>query len=582
MIITCENCHASYKLDDSLLDPAGSRVRCTNCGHVFVARPPQEIPPPEDDAPVSAPAEGALGGIDVMSPRQRRGFETAVDPGGKAPDAAEEEAAFEMDLDLDDGSQADDADHPDGLALDLDLDLDDDVKEFAANTEDLEELDLDLDLEPMTTQLPAKAEAGAPSEEDLDLEEIQKMLTIDDEALEPLPAEDRQSTDGDTEVLADLELDLEKPEEAAEAGRSDELGLELNLDLDVDLEEAEAPRADSSNLDLDLDLGDTEGLPRSDGSSGSEELDLSLEPLDSESMPAETEVFEEEELDLGDIDMMLHTDEEAPALAGEADRKESGTETLPDGTELETAEIAAGLMRSEEPEAELDVYGEETGAPRDPESDEEVAALGEAYTFRTATDADGQTSLTAEPEPIVAREAERGGGRRRSAWPLVVLLLLGVIGGGLYWARQQGVDLAFLSQLLGQEAADEAGNLKISTLAIDSRFVENATSGRLFVVSGKARNDYDRPRSQIQIKGSLLAKGKRLVGSETVFCGNVLTDLDLSRLEMAEIKRRLGRKTGTNNSNVDVPPGRLVPFMVVFDNLPPDLEEFTIEVLSSK
>ncbi|MFA7425931.1 MAG: zinc-ribbon domain-containing protein, partial [Desulfosarcinaceae bacterium] len=49
MIITCKNCHASYNLDESLLDPTGSRVRCTNCGHVFVAYPPPTITVPDDD-----------------------------------------------------------------------------------------------------------------------------------------------------------------------------------------------------------------------------------------------------------------------------------------------------------------------------------------------------------------------------------------------------------------------------------------------------------------------------------------------------------------------------------------------------
>ncbi|MEE4608397.1 MAG: DUF3426 domain-containing protein [Desulfobacteraceae bacterium] len=602
MIITCENCHASYKLDDSLLDPAGSRVRCTNCGHVFVAQPPTEAPPSDDDARVAAPVGGALGGIDELSERQRREFEKEFESDLNASASAGEERGFDLDLDRDDTGKTDEAGDSEGLSLDLDLDLDDDVKGFAADTEDFENLDLDLELEPVTTQLPEKAVTRTPSDEDLDLEEIQKMLTIDDEALEAVSGDGQQPVGGDTEALADLELDLGETEEAVDAGDSEELALDLNLDmeetgvpqeaadtdasdldldLDLDLEEAGAETPGSLDLDLDLDLEDTEGLPRSEAA-GVEDLDLSLEPINTEPMQTETEVFEEQELDLGDIDMMLHADEQAVALAEGADQKENGTEASPDALGRETAEIVADLARAGEPAAELDVYGEESGAPRDPVSDDEIATLGEAYTLRASSDADGQTSLTAEPEQIMSREAVTAAGKRRSVWPLVVLLLLGLVGGGVYWAQQQGLDLAFLSQLVGQEAADEGGNLKISTLAIDSRFVDNATAGRLFVISGKARNDYDRPRSQIQIKGSILAKGKRLVGSETVFCGNVLTDLDLNRLGIGEIKQRLGLKTGANDSNVDVPPGGLVPFMVVFDNLPPDLEEFTIEVVSSR
>lgn len=600
MIITCENCHASYKLDDTLLDPAGSRVRCTNCGHVFIAQPPPAVSVPEEEAP----AGGALGGIDELSERQRREFEKEFESDLNASAAPGQEKDLDLDLDLDDTGKTDDVGDAGGLNLDLDLDLDDDVQGFAADTEDLENLDLDLDLDPVTTRLPETASAQAPSDEgsDLDLEEIRKMLSVDDAA----PMEAQPPVGSDTDALADLELDLGETPEVAATGHSEELALDLNreaeetgvpqeaadsdasdldLDLDLDLEEAGAGTSEALDLDLDLDLDlsleDAEGLSRPDAA-GAEDLDLNLEPVASEPMQTETEVFEEQELDLGDIDMMLHADEEAVALGEGADQKEEGIVTSPDAPGGETAEIAADLVRTGRPEVELDVYGEETGVPRDPASDEEIATLGEAYTLRTSTDADGQTSLTAEPEPIVAREAMAAAGKRRGVWPLVILLLLGLVGGGVYWARQQGLDFAFLSRLMGQEAADEAGNLKISTLAIDSRFVDNATAGRLFVISGKARNDYDSPRSQIEIRGSLLAKGKRPVGSETVFGGNVLTDLDLSRLGIDEIKQRLGLKTGANDANVDVPPGGLVPFMVVFDNLPPDLEEFTLEVVSSR
>ncbi|MBW1754259.1 MAG: zinc-ribbon domain-containing protein [Deltaproteobacteria bacterium] len=41
MIITCEECQASFNLDESLLKPTGSKVRCSKCKKVFVAYPPE-------------------------------------------------------------------------------------------------------------------------------------------------------------------------------------------------------------------------------------------------------------------------------------------------------------------------------------------------------------------------------------------------------------------------------------------------------------------------------------------------------------------------------------------------------------
>ena len=40
MIITCEQCETSFSLDEGLLKPTGSKVRCSKCKHIFVAYPP--------------------------------------------------------------------------------------------------------------------------------------------------------------------------------------------------------------------------------------------------------------------------------------------------------------------------------------------------------------------------------------------------------------------------------------------------------------------------------------------------------------------------------------------------------------
>ena len=44
MIIECEKCSAKYKIDESKLRAAGSRVRCSRCQHEFTvaASPPAD------------------------------------------------------------------------------------------------------------------------------------------------------------------------------------------------------------------------------------------------------------------------------------------------------------------------------------------------------------------------------------------------------------------------------------------------------------------------------------------------------------------------------------------------------------
>ena len=49
----------------------------------------------------------------------------------------------------------------------------------------------------------------------------------------------------------------------------------------------------------------------------------------------------------------------------------------------------------------------------------------------------------------------------------------------------------------------------------------------------------------------------------------------------ATSSRSTGPRTGTNNMNVGIQPGRSVPFMAVFSNLPAGVDEYSVEVAGS-
>jgi hypothetical protein len=57
----------------------------------------------------------------------------------------------------------------------------------------------------------------------------------------------------------------------------------------------------------------------------------------------------------------------------------------------------------------------------------------------------------------------------------------------------------------------------------------------------------------------------------------------LATLSLADIQKRLSNRNGSNNSNVNVAPGKEVPFLVVFGDLPPEIElqEFAVEISGS-
>ena len=145
------------------------------------------------------------------------------------------------------------------------------------------------------------------------------------------------------------------------------------------------------------------------------------------------------------------------------------------------------------------------------------------------------------------------------------------------------IKIPYISDKFNPDARDTLGNLRIIPLerTIKYQFVENENTGTLFVIQGRLKNDYDHSRSHIRITGKLYQKGNKLARKATVFGGNLLTDKELASMNIKTINQKLQNKAGNRKSNMNVRAGSVLPFMVVFDKLPQNLEEYTIEVAGS-
>jgi hypothetical protein len=140
-----------------------------------------------------------------------------------------------------------------------------------------------------------------------------------------------------------------------------------------------------------------------------------------------------------------------------------------------------------------------------------------------------------------------------------------------------------IGTLFQSEPQDALGNRKIIPVSekISAEFVDNASAGRLCVIRGEVRNAYDHPRSAIRVTAKLFTQDKAVAKTATVFAGNVLTKDELANLDLITLNSRFNLKTGANNSNANVKPGGVVPFMAVFSNLPANLDEYSVEIAGS-
>jgi len=615
MRVNCENCNSNFNLDEGLVKRTGSKVRCSKCKHIFIVYPPASV----EDAPI---AEAPLGGVEQEAGKSA--------PYGEPKSAAQEDFDTPMpqespseepegdSLDLSDiEKMLEDEDAPEVFAeepeeslapedtaigendsLDLSdiekmLDDEDDSDELLDEKSDEDE-DLIFDLEE-EIEMGAGEDQISPSTE-LDLGDLEKLFESDeeaesamDEAFEPEEAEAASESFG---------FDFESAEEGEDAQTVSD-GEDISaLDFEIkdeDIEPEEAPESSASEaeaLDFEATIAiDSEGLVP-----GTEDLDLSMEDvsevseIDEDALEMETPQSDEMEMAPDNDELELAGDELEIELEGDdLELEDDGLkiELEDDEDEVEDVGEISDALEETAAEGELMDFGEEEDMEYPDESVPEIPDEEETYD-EEVPDLEEDQEAEEDIEEI-AVEAASGGGLKKFFIFLTVVLAIVVLFVALLFMHYKGIftvpyldriEIPFLSQQKTSQETD-VGNLKITYNVENYRFLQTDKAGKVFIITGKVKNEYNDPRSFVQMSGSLYTRGKTKADSATAFCGNVISDLELSQMTAAAIRTRLGNREGENNSNVNIQPGEERPFMIVFFDLPDSLDEFTVAVEGS-
>ena len=690
MIVHCEGCESSFRIEDHLIKPTGSKLRCSKCRHEFKVYPPAPVDEAEEPlilgdalpAAETAPVPAEMSDIDFNLD------EVFGEAAGEAPelldveelmadDPAPKEAlkasdvGGELELNPPSAAAADVGDTLPGLdELEIDLPVLEETAETAAAVPGKgaaqAELELDLDFESLALEdaetggaagaiaglkraseaaKEAAVQAGGSSSAMLD--ELNFDLEMADAKTTTLPKDtgvDAESSDSDEINISDLEdmLDgpgLEPAGSAPAAAGGGDLDLDLEpeavapvevpqktdtLDLSMFAEELKTTGAPDSatrddDLDLPLDLEPETGSTQAEASAEADELDFSdiSAMLEQEAKPA----AEAAGASLEDVDLVI---EETPAAAGSGEDFMLDLETL-----LDDGPASAGKPDEASEALDLDVVPAEVrGGSTDLEIEFEpevnvppvkqppVAAAAQASVAGVAAATDdfstdeftssGATSVL-EPAPVAepaAKKKPAAAQPRRAGSRKPLLAVLGVVVlcvAALTLPRSLGINIPFLSDLqipslsemgieipfigdlFKSEPEDSAGGLKLALVpeGITAEYIANSTAGMLCVVRGQVRNGYNHPRSGIRVTVKLYTAGNTVVKTATVFAGNLLSNQELASLDLIAINARLKNSAGASNMNVGVRPGRTVPFMAVFSNLPAGVEEYSVEVTGS-
>ncbi|MBW2343870.1 MAG: zinc-ribbon domain-containing protein [Deltaproteobacteria bacterium] len=186
-----------------------------------------------------------------------------------------------------------------------------------------------------------------------------------------------------------------------------------------------------------------------------------------------------------------------------------------------------------------------------------------------------------EGPPTVSAPKKSG----RSPLLLIILvILLALIGGAIaifFWAPDLIPDsMSFLKPVEKQVAID-SGIRRLKFPSVNGSFVDSKKTGHLFVIQGMIKNNYPKVRSFILIKGTILDDGGLPVKMKMAYAGNAFKEGEIKVLTLEEINKAMKNRFGKDKKNINVAPGATVPFTIVFDNLPENLGEFSVEAVSS-
>ena len=577
MVIQCDECQSKFKLDDSKITEKGVKVRCTKCKHIFTVKKEtspddneiKEAPPSDEPHTASPPSEEVESsqGLDAETgeasqEEKDKPSEEETDAfglgGDEAPGAGEEESLLfdgfgEME------GEAETSDETFGLAEGTEEESP--AEETGAGEEDLASFDsFGLD---EGTEEAAPAEATGAGEEDLASFDS---FGLDEVTEEAAPAEETGAGEEDLASFDSFGLD-EVTEEAAPAEETgageedlasfDSFGLDEGTEEAV--EEGTGDEGDQAfgmgDFGLDSEPSGTEDSGSDEGAFGfeAEGEGLGLEETSPGEIPDETSSFE---LDDGSEELSLDTGDDSASFGEyDLDEGEGSSEEL---------EVEDSLLSHDSVEL--------ASEPEPPIADDIVQKKEKKKSFdEYPAKAKGKKSKKKKPTLLI-----------------LILLILAALGGGVYYLVTSGKNITVGGvnlQALIQDIKVQVGMVdtqKVEIKGLNGYYKTTKKKGTIFVVEGKAANAFKRPISFIKLKGTLYGNNGKALMTEVAYAGNNFSDNDLLEFSRSKVKDEMNYKVGKGLVNSNIPPKKEIPFMIVFYNVPKNLAEFDVEVLSSE
>ena len=212
---------------------------------------------------------------------------------------------------------------------------------------------------------------------------------------------------------------------------------------------------------------------------------------------------------------------------------------------------------------------------------ERASEIEDRVTREDADEKEQEGDLSQQPEQIAPVAGKRRGSRllraviglvllAAAAYAFVTVLFPGLIPEALRFSRPAQ-----------EQAPADPGVKRLSFAGVKGAFVRTEDGKQRFVIRGEIINNYPEGRRFIQVKASILDEKGRNVRSRTAYAGNVFSQGELVGETLTSLEKGMQRRAGKENRNAAIASGGRIPFMVVFQDLPKDISEFTVEAVGS-
>ncbi|MFW6357103.1 MAG: DUF3426 domain-containing protein [bacterium] len=326
-----------------------------------------------------------------------------------------------------------------------------------------------------------------------------------------------------------------------------------------------------------------------------------LQKVEAASIPVEgTATASGADIDMAGKDFLgLDDEDDFESMVSGADKGDIGDDLFEEDREPAARDdfgaafeddLLGGLGEPEESVSTSSVRGSKA-------SEVDESALAQSSAEPSASDEEVQEDESREQaaeSALLAEESETKEPTRKTISGLtigllIILLLLLLGAGGYYFYSDIKPYLpSWLSERIpGSENSGYAqkneqqsdGVEDISLFDVRQYFVTNDKIGQLFVIEGRAANNYSQAKDLIKLQASVYDGAGSVIESKQFLAGNTISLFQLQVLSREEIESALQSKVGVLTNNKNVRPGAEVPFMVVFFSPPEEVQEFGVKVV---